>query len=346
MKMTPRESCWRHLLLVGLSGVLMLGIGCSSSGSLDWFIKSITWPKNQSVYVSQEVAVDSFPISSSLAQNGNVSPATALTGINTTFNDTHRTAFDSSGRMYETDISTGTVDIFPAGASGNVAPTASIDLDCPSGIAIVASNNVFVSSCDNVIYVYPAVASGTTGTLSTSPTYSIEGANTTFKFPNGIALNSTDTELWVANEENHDVLCFTLPSSGTTGTQNLTPKATITNTAFLRVHSLALDSSNNVYVTNTNTNAAGDSGVYVYPSTATGAATPSATIVGSSTGFFNPNGISLDSENNIYVGNNGTTAEVLIFRAGANGNVAPVATIGGSGTGINFVHGVTVGPTP
>lgn len=332
----------------------MFGAGCGSSSHSS---PTVSWPSNQTVYVSQTTEVNSFPISSTLAKNGNVAPPTALTS--SSFADTHRTAFDSSGRMYETDLENGAVYIFSSGATtGSVAPTATIAMTAPapgigdataSGIAIDSSNNVYVSDKgNNAIDVYSAIAAGATGTLSAGPAYTIYGTNTTLNAPNGIALDSTGTKLWVANEAGNDVLCFTLPAAGTTGAQNLTPTATITNAAFSTVHSLALDSSNLLYVTNSSTTR---SAVYVYLPSATGVAAPTATISGSQTGLSSLNGISLDSENNIYVGNNyevnnNPAAEVLVFQAGVFGNVAPVATIGGGDTGIDFIHGVTVGPTP
>ena len=330
--------CW--VVFVPLLGLLMIGASCGSSNP-------IVWPSNQSVYVSQENQVDSFPISSSLASNGNVAPATALTGSNTTFNDTHRTAFDASGRLYETDADNNVIDIYPAGSTGNTAPTAQLTMACPYGLAIDASDNLYISErCNNnVVFVVPAVAANASGTLPSVANCAIIGANTTLNNPNGVAVNSDASMIWVANENSGTVLGFARPAGGFFGTLNLAPSATITNTVFGTVHSVAVDSSGNVYVTNEHTS---NSGVYVYASTANGAATPKATIVGSKTGFDNPNGISLDSKGNIYVGNNnGSGQEVLIFKAGASGNVAPDATISGANTGItNIVHGVTVGPTP
>jgi hypothetical protein len=386
MATLSRELRKHSLMFLLLLGVLMFCAGCGSSGSSSGPSGQSQTVVNQTIYVSQGAEVDSFPISSSLAQTGNVAPATALTGTNTTFSDTHRTAFDSTGRMYETDYGNGVVDIFPSGATGNVAPTAYITVSNASGIAIDASDNVYVSDYDDsIIYVYPAVASTATGAISTSPTYSIQGSTTTLNWPNGIALNTKGTQLWVANEDAGDVLCFTLPTTVVFGAQNLAPIATITGipdttatpasvTPFGEVHSVALDSSNLVYVTGTSTSNTGDtksnassgnnytSAIYIYSSSAvqgvSGAATPVATITGSNTGLENLNGISLDYNNNIYVGNNADYidggnpgAEVLVFLAGSQGNVAPVATIGqGSDdtnkTGITAIHGVTIGPTP
>jgi len=356
---TLAQGLRKHLLLfLPLVGALILSAGCGSSSQSN---PIVSWPSNQSVYVSQSTEVNSFLISSSLAKSGNAAPTTALTA--TTFMDTHRTAFDSLGRMYETDLNTGSVFIFPSGATtGSVAPTATIAMTAPagngdataSGIAIDSSNNVYVSDeGNNAIDVYSAVAADATGTLAASPVYTIYGASTTLNAPNGIALNSTGTKLWVANEAGDDVLCFTLPTAVVSGAQNLAPTATITNSAFSTVHSLALDSTDLVYVTNSSTTS---SAVFVYSPSSNGVATPVSIISGNKTGLSGLNGISLDSEGNIYVGNNyvvttsGKTtnaAEILVFPAGSTGNVPPGFIIGGSNTGLTpTIHGVTVGPIP
>jgi hypothetical protein len=100
-----------------------------------------------------------------------------------------------------------------------------------------------------------------------------------------------------------------------------------------------------IYVTNHFNNAVGSTqastaaqsaSVTVYPATATGSATPIATIQGSNTQLAAVQFIAVDPSGNIFVSNLGpqpgatfgpTSGFISIYGAGANGNVAPVNTI-------------------
>ena len=68
---------------------------------------------------------------------------------------------------------------------------------------------------------------------------------------------------------------------------------------------------------------------------------PSANISGSSTGLRSPEGIALDSSNNIYVGNYGPST-VTVYSAGSTGNAAPIATINGNYTDLANPEGVAL----
>jgi 6-phosphogluconolactonase (cycloisomerase 2 family) len=99
---------------------------------------------------------------------------------------------------------------------------------------------------------------------------------------------------------------------------------------------VALDSSGNVYVTNSSGNS-----VTEYAAGANGNVSPLATISGSNTQFNMPGGIALDAGNNIYVSNY-SSQTVEVFVAGANGNASPVQLISGSNTNLSEPLGIAV----
>jgi sugar lactone lactonase YvrE len=289
--------------------------------------------------------VETFP----LAATGNVAPTTNISGeIDETyiFDDAHRTAIDSSGNIYVTDLGANSVDIFAAGATGNVAPTKTISgtntgLCRPSGIALDSTGKIYVSNqyseeetCTG--YTITVYAAGATG--NATPIQTISGANTGLDEPNGLALDSNNN-IYVANEDSSTVTVYAATATG-----NVAPTTTIGGaaTGIEYPHAVALDTAGNIYVTNPDTPS-----VTVYAAGATGNATPKATISGTSTGLVHPNGIAVDTTGKIYVVDisadiDGNYGAVFVYAAGANGNVAPTATIGGPLTLIDDAHGVSL----
>jgi hypothetical protein len=89
----------------------------------------------------------------------------------------------------------------------------------------------------------------------------------------------------------------------------------------------------NLYVTNSSAYS-----VTVYPSGAGRRPNPIVTISGEKTELAIPQGIAVDSADNIYVANQGVVnlapASVTIYRAGDKGNVAPIGRISGPKTGL------------
>ena len=89
-------------------------------------------------------------------------------------------------------------------------------------------------------------------------------------------------------------------------------------------HSVAVDASGNIYVTNRCNGT-----ITIYAKGSNGDAAPIAIIGGSNTGLTSPDGIALDSSGNIYVTDQFFAAvspgSVLVYAAGSNGNVAPIA---------------------
>ena len=332
---------------VFLTGTMLIASGCNSGAAAPNL--------NQKLYATNgnSVVVFTPPANTTV----NVAPTLNITGALTGLDDPHRTAIDAKGNIYVTNFNgTPSVSIFAAGATGNVAPTATISgantgLDGPSGIALDSAGKIYVANSDsNSITVYAAGATG-----NATPTVTIYGTNTGLQFPNGLALDSTG-KIYVANEDASTITVYAANPTYTPGKStealvspqpsmsnvlNEAPVATIsgTNTGLSCPHALALDATSNIYAVNGGCDSGGS--VTVYAASATGNATPTATISGKNTNFDDPNGISLDDEGDIYVGNHNA---VEVYAAKPTGSVttAPVYTLTGTTTGLNGIHGVTV----
>ena len=91
-------------------------------------------------------------------------------------------AVDANRRIYVHNLHSG-IEIFAAGANGNIAPIATIATPESVGLAVDANGNIYTSvSSQNAIYVYPPV-----GQLRadghTLPTHIVAGSNSGLDFP-------------------------------------------------------------------------------------------------------------------------------------------------------------------
>lgn len=188
--------------------------------------------------------------------SGAVKPIAAIAGPNTGLlaGDGY-VAVDSQGTIYvvsSVELGSAVVTVYGAGASGNVAPIQTISgsytgLNAPRGIAVDAAHNIYVSNDapygKHSVTVY---AAGSTGNVA--PIREITGKKTQFS-PNytfGIALDGAGN-IYVANYGT--VLVF---AAGATG--NVAPIGEIMgkHTRVSGATGVALDSSDNIYVNNTN----------------------------------------------------------------------------------------------
>ena len=177
-------------------------------------------------------------------------------------------------------------------------------------------------------------AAGTNGNVA--PALLIAGLNTNLDIPLGIA-RDTAGRIYVVNHGTNSILVY---APGDTG--NATPVNTIigANTGLDMPWGCALDNAGRLYVVNYNPNTSASS-ITVYAAGATGNATPIATIAGSNTGLYFPEGIAVDGGGRfLYVTNvlNSLTVSVnaiMVFAAGATGNAAPSDSIAGDKTGLS-----------
>jgi uncharacterized protein YjiK len=109
---------------------------------------------------------------------------------------------------------------------------------------------------------------------------------------------------------------------------------------------IALDTSRNIYVSNSGVDGNPSYSVAVYPAGSTGQVPPSAVISGSATGLDVPEGIALDGTGNIYVANDGSNNSdadsVTVYPKGSTGNAAPSVVISGANTGLSDPQGIAV----
>ncbi|HUO05778.1 MAG TPA: NHL repeat-containing protein [Candidatus Binataceae bacterium] len=280
----------------------------------------------------------------SAGSDGNATPIATISGSNTEITSPAGIAVDSSGNIYVAlpiMKPSGGINVFAAGSNGNVAPMATIsgsntEITSPAGIAVDSSGNIYVTNNgNNSLHVYPAGSNG-----NVTPTATISDPYTGIDEPGGIALDSSGN-IYVANFIGGLSASVTIYASGSYA--NTAPIATIAgeNTGLNQPFGIAVDSSGNIYVTNS----MGDS-VTVYAPGSNGNVTPIATIQGPNTGLDVPYSIAVDSAGNIYVTNLDLSQlsndSVTVYPAGSNGNVAPIATISGSNTGIEAPDGIAV----
>jgi sugar lactone lactonase YvrE len=284
----------------------------------------------------------------SAASNGDVSP---LTPVPTGLSAPQFVTIDASGNIYATNACTNTITIYAAGSKGDAAPIAIIGgpntgLSDPAGIALDSNLNIYVANAGAPgVSVYQPLGSST-GLLNEAPIATISGSNTGLTYPQGIAVDSTSGNIYVADEGATSVYVY--PALGSsTGPLNEAPTATISglDTGLSSPEGIALDSSLNIYVADESA-----SSVYVYPPLASSTGllneAPTATISGSDTGLISPYGIALDSTTgNIYVADALATS-VFVYPALGKSvglpNEVPLVTVTGSKTGLSYPQGIAL----
>jgi hypothetical protein len=334
-------------LLLGISALALIRLAAAGT--------------KPTIFVASFHDVTAFP----LASRGNVAPI-ALT---TDMASPSGIARDASGRIYVTNSATSTVTIYAANSNGNVPPLAVIGgsstrLVNPTGIALDSTGKIHVLNISangrGSITVYPPLGAGI-GILNEAPIAEIAGIKTLLDDPLGIAIDSQNN-IYVANERGGPVVrgkhfdkgSITVYPAGSDG--NIAPLATISGkaTGLSFPVSIALDSSDKIYVANFDTanvksplNLGGS--ITVYPAGSKGNASPSAIIAGGNTGLQDPGGIALDSNGNLYVTVldcpglcGGNAFGVNVYPSGSSGNVFPSAAIIGADTGLSGSDGLAL----
>ncbi|MGB3550370.1 MAG: NHL repeat-containing protein [Candidatus Binatus sp.] len=173
------------------------------------------------------------------------------------------------------------------------------------------------------------------------PKRQISGTKTELSNPQGVAVDKHGN-VFVAGDVWPGIVTKYSPNKK----GDATPSAEITGTttAMEYTFGVALDSGGNVYVTNSDPDPAADT-VEKFAPLASGIndPAPTATIRGTDTGLSVPEGIVVDSSNNIFVVNN-TSETVEEFAPPAAGihNAAPIASIGGGATDLNSPVGIAL----
>jgi len=243
--------------------------------------------------------------------------------------------------IFVTNSGSNAVTAYPPSSAGDAAPIVAFgDLYGlnPYAVAVDSNENIYVTSLDGSMRVYATCANG-----SVTPTATIKGPNTELSEPEGIALDTSGRNIYVANTTGGpsglgSITIYPVLSNG-----DATPSATIegVNTGLNNPQGITLDSGGRIYVTNHDS-------VTIYPSlgSSTGSLnlTPIATITGTNTGLAFPDGIAVDSAGSIYVANfsGGVTVYPAAAVTGGGGDVMPIATITGLHTGIDGAAGIVL----
>ncbi|MGH7738236.1 MAG: hypothetical protein ACREMP_10300 [Candidatus Tyrphobacter sp.] len=201
---------------------------------------------------------------------GNAAPMKTIGGPATTIAGPGGIYVDSSGTLYVADFQTGDIDVFAAGASGNVAPTRQITgLGVLSGLWLDASGNIWVGSPGQSAIL--EFANNTSGAATPIATIKSPDLGEVI----GVYIDGHQN-VWAANCDTKNVVEF---AAGSTGS-SVTPTVDISgsNTGFTCPNGIVVDSSGKIYV--------GDYGaasVYVFAPGTNGNVAPTQTIPANAT---------------------------------------------------------------
>lgn len=314
-------------------------------------------PSCPCIYVANEgPGGDSSVTVYSADATGDAKPIQIVSGSNTGLSASRDIAVGADGKMYVANAtgggspSHGSVTVYAAGATGNVAPTQTISgpntrLNDPLGIALDPVNgDVYVESegCGSpYFYCIEIFASGANGNIA--PIGIIRGKKTELSNSTGVSLDATGN-LYVANyagvgyKDRGTVTVYAARSVG-----NVAPMQSISgsNTGLYQPETVALGTRGNIYVPNGSGGPSNAGSVTVYDPGANGNAAPIRTVEGTRTKLDEPIGVALDGSNNIYA-TNYESSTVTVYAAGANGHVRPINKIKGRGTGLSYPTGVAI----
>jgi len=266
--------------------------------------------------------------------DANTAPTKTLTttvGLSETIDVT----FDSSGNLYVLDYgSPKTINVYQAGhLNGHPAPFAHVVVDyagIANSIAIDSNGNVYVSTYPvDGILVYDDIG-----------TWAADGTSQPIKrlaytAPLAISKDNSDNLYVVEAEEVnvYDEISTWLSDGSTQPSKTLVGNTTGLNSAT----SIALDDSDNMYVSNGGNNSI----TYYAEDWSDGDIAPSKTLIGNNTGLDAPGSIAFDASGKMFVSSGCIicgvapvgSPKVLAFAANwTTGNTAPVKTLVGDRT--------------
>jgi sugar lactone lactonase YvrE len=265
---------------------------------------------------------------------------------------------DAAGNVYIADTTRNRVrKVSPAGVittiagngtaafAGDGGPATSAELSSPTGVAVDASGNVYVSDTGNnrIRLITPG---GIISTYAGTGTGVYNGDNvlassTGLYAPRQIALD-TAGNLYIADSENYRVrkvaasnqFITTVAGNGTSGTS--TSGAQATNTSLKLPYGVALDSSGNLYIVDASQRQVfqvNTSGVLTLVAGNGTQANYSNGTVATSAPFSNPNNAAVDGSGNVYVADQGSFRIAKFAVGGTLGTVAGNGTSGFTGDG-------------
>jgi hypothetical protein len=218
--------------------------------------------------------------------------------------------------IYVGDTSAETISVFPATATGGIAPNtvnADASINGPFYVFFDATGSrIWSANCRvHTVTAYPSNFSG-----NTAPSVTLNPPGT-LPCPTGLWIHATG-KIYIADNANAVFYVFAAGSSGAAA-----PASTVTgaNTSLAGPEGLWVDSAGNVYVGT-------DAGkVLIFAPPAAGSSNPTPTIIsGANTMLTLVTGVSLDTAGNIWAAEY-TNGLVTEFAPGSSGNASPIKFI-------------------
>jgi sugar lactone lactonase YvrE len=268
--------------------------------------------------------------SSQLTTSGSPPPSVSIAITNG-----EAVAFDRAGNAWVARLSSNLL-MFAASqlvASGSPTPTVTIggpSIPNTNSIAFdSAGNSWLANSTISTIVEFNVAQLASSGTPTANITISNNGGS--LNRPFGLAFESNGN-LWAANLISNTLVMFTPDQLAATG--NPVPAVTLSASggSITRPLGLALDSSNNLWVSNFTTNTI----VKFTPAqrSTSSSPTPAVTLLAASGSLNLPSCLAFDNGGNLWVVNRGarTIVQFSASQLASSGSPTPVVTIGGLGT--------------
>ncbi|HEY3839705.1 MAG TPA: SBBP repeat-containing protein, partial [Bryobacteraceae bacterium] len=296
---------------------------------------------------------------------GGAPPATPVTANNTSIGGPYNVAADSAGNIYFSSGNSvfklsagGTLNLFAGngrgGYAGDGGPALQAQLNLPTGIALDATGDVYISdSLNNVVRMVNLAGVITTVAGNGLPGYSGDGGGATAADPTiagmltnplGLAVDKSGN-LYIADNGNHAIRRVTTDGNINTFAGNQVYSfgysgdgAAATSAQLDFPTDVAIDSSGNVYIADYGNfvirQVTKDGNIHTYAGNdinsfaGDGAAATSASL-------FQPYGVAVDSSGNLYVTEYGDSRvrKIASGSNGAGGNISTIAGNGGFGFG-------------
>jgi hypothetical protein len=217
--------------------------------------------------------------------NGNTPPIATIDG-RTSQNPMSRPSgigVDAAGNVYASGNLSNSISVYPPGSNGQATPTQYIaggytGLALPDSLAVSPTGRIYVTNKASVT-VYAAGSNG-----NVAPAQTISGSKTGIANPNAVAVDSKG-RIYVSSTPNGSPsgCCITIYDKNANG--NVAPIRSIngSNTQIDVPYGIAVDSKDNIYVTQAKTNS-----INVYAKGANGNVAPIRVITGSKTKLNGP----------------------------------------------------------
>ncbi len=301
--------------------------------------------------------IDTAGIISTIAGLGPTAVGDGAAAASSSLNGPRGAAADASGNVYiadasnhrvrRVDASTGNISTFAgtgtAGNTGDGAAAASATLDSPQAVAVDSSGNVYIADMGNNRIRRVDASTGNIAAFAGTGTSGNTGdgaaaASATLNSPRGVAVDSSGN-VYIADTGNDrirrvDASTGNIAAFAGTGTLGDTGDGgAATAATFSSPTDVALDSSGNVYITDTlnsrirKVDSTGNISAFAGEGSAgnRGDGGPA-----TAARLFNPYGAAADSSGNVYIAD---TSNHRIRRVDRSGNISTIAGIGGGFSG-------------